>query len=99
MYGTVARLKVKPGKFDELQAWAESHPMPDAPGAVAGYVFRTDDKANEGYLVVAFESQDEYRTNAERSDTDAAFRKMMQYLETEPEWHDGQVLWAEQVNC
>ena len=99
MYGTVARLEVKPGKFKELQKWAENHPMPDSPGAVAGYAFRADDDANEGYLVVVFESEDAYKANAERPETDREFREMMQWLESEPEWHDGTVVWAEQVSC
>ena len=90
MYGTVAKLTVKPGQLDALRS-AMTSPSP-RPGSVAGYVYQTDNDPNVLYLAVMFESKAAYRANANRPETNAEFEKMMQFLVAEPEWHDGEVM-------
>jgi quinol monooxygenase YgiN len=97
MYGTVARMKVKPGARKELMAWAEKGGRRPGSGGVAVYVFQMDANANEYYAVAIFESEEAYKANAEHPDTNQGFRTMMQYLEEEPEWHDGKVIFSEKL--
>ena len=90
MYGTIAKLRVKPGQANALRsAMASSSPHP---GSVAGYVYQMDDDPNVLYLVVMSESKAAYRADADRPETNADFEKMMQFLVAEPEWHDGEVM-------
>ena len=41
-----------------------------------------------------FEDKETYRTNAESKETNQKFMTMMQFLESEPEWHDGEVVYS-----
>jgi quinol monooxygenase YgiN len=89
MYGTVAKLTVKPGQVDalkKLMATAQSHP-----GAVAVYLYQMDEDPNVLYMATVFSSRDAYFANADRPEMNAEFEKMMQFLVGEPEWHDGEV--------
>ncbi len=92
MYGTIARIQVKPGKMDELIASGREGAAP--PGFVAEYVYRMDADPNTYYLVVLFESRESYFANADSPEQDARYRQMLEYLEDEPEWHDGTVVFA-----
>ena len=93
MYGTIAKLTVKPGQVNALRSAMAS--SPPHPGGVAGYVYQMDDDPNVLYLAVVFESKEAYRANADRPETTAEFEKMMQFLVAEPEWHDGEVMKVE----
>jgi quinol monooxygenase YgiN len=95
MYGTVAKIKVKPGAIENLDAWAPEQEMEDR-GAVAVYAFQTDDDPNEVYMVAIFESKEAYFANAESPEQNERYQKMLQWLEGEPEWHDGQIVYHEQ---
>lgn len=92
MYGTIARLKTKPGAVEALRTLAEQADQP--PGAVAEYVYQTDDDPNELWLVVMFESKEAYHANAQSPEQHARFEQMMQWLTEEPEWHDGEIVHA-----
>jgi hypothetical protein len=94
MYGTVARMRVKRGMLEEFYAWNEENRVEDTgPGAML--VFQMDDNPHVLYLVVAAESRESYRAVADRPEMHARFMDMMQYLEAEPEWHDGEVVASE----
>jgi len=93
MYGTIAKLTVKPGQVSALRN-VMAAPVA-RPGSVAGYVYQMDNDANVLYLAVMFESKAAYQANAERPETNAQFEKMMQFLAAEPEWHDGEVVKVE----
>jgi quinol monooxygenase YgiN len=92
MYGTIAKLKVKPGQVEAMKSHMASVSSRQAPGFVSVNVYQMDADPNELYLAVVFESKDAYVANANRPETDADFKKMMQFLVAEPEWHDGQVI-------
>ena len=97
MYGTIAKLKVKPGKVEALKDHMASVTSRHEPGFVSVIVYQMDTDPNELYLAVLFENKETYVANANRPDTNADFEKMMQFLVTEPEWHDGTVVhsaWA-----
>jgi quinol monooxygenase YgiN len=90
MYGTVARMRAKPGAIDALMEFADEDEAP--PGSVALLVFQMDTDPNEFILVAVAESEEAYRANAESPEQHEVFLEMMQYLEGEPEWNDGIVV-------
>ncbi len=94
MYGTVARLRLKPGKEAEFQQLSKVFEEAKIPGLVAEYVYRMDANANELYLVAMFTDKAAYERNASSPEQHARFLQMMALLEGEPEWHDGEVIFA-----
>ncbi|MGD8517218.1 MAG: hypothetical protein PVJ23_04635 [Anaerolineae bacterium] len=95
MYGTVAKLKVKPGGIDKLKEWSPEERDRDS-GARAIYAFQMDDNPNEVYTIAVFDSKEAYVANAESPEQDKRYREMLQWLEGEPEWHDGEIVYHEQ---
>ena len=94
MYGTVARVSVKPGMMEQLRQYTHVYDNLKVPGQVATYVFQMDANPNEAYLVAIFDSKEAYDRNADDPAQDARFREMMQMLASEPEWHDGEVIYS-----
>lgn len=95
MYGTVAKMRVKPGGREKLSSWSPDGDARDS-GAVAVYAFQMDQDPNEIYTVAIFKSKEAYVANAESPEQDARYRQMLQWLEGEPEWHDGEIVYHEQ---
>ena len=92
MYGTVARLRVKPGmeaKFVEVGRALEAQRIP---GNVATYIYRMDANPHEYYLAVVFTDKAAYQANAASPEQHARFMELMAVLEGEPEWHDGEIV-------
>src|SRR3712207_7753650 len=94
MYGTVARLHLKPGMEEQFIAWGETQQIVNIPGHISAYVYRMDTEPNVYYLAVAFESQEAYVANATSPEQDARYRAMLALLEGAPEWHDGEIVAA-----
>lgn len=90
MYGTVARIRVKPGQLDNFQTWAKTQDQPEDNGVLL--VYQADDDPNALWMVVAMESREQYRAVAESPEQHESFLQMMKFLEAEPEWHDGKVI-------
>jgi quinol monooxygenase YgiN len=90
MYGTVARMKVKPGGLEALKQMSEDMTAP--PGSVTSYIYQMDADPNELYLVVVFESKEAYVANAQRPEQHAEYEKLRAWLEADPEWHDGEII-------
>lgn len=89
MYGTIARLRLKPGALEQFRAWGER--QPDITNGVV-YVFQMDKDPNELYLVAIAESEEAYRQIANDPEQHERYLEMVALLQTEPEWHDGHVL-------
>ena len=53
---------------------------------------RTDLAIYSAYVAVAFESEEAYRNNAATPEQDAWYRRMLEHLEGDPEWHDGEIV-------
>jgi len=94
MYGTIARLKVKPDRVEALQQLTASYDDLEVAGFVGTHVYRMDADDTEYYLVVLFEDRDTYRKNAEDPAQDRRYREMRELLAEDPEWHDGEVVWS-----
>ena len=92
MYGTVARIRIKPGMEERLLAFDREERALGIPGYVASYIYRMDTEPNIYYLAVAFDNKESYVANANSPEQDARYRQMLELLEGEPEWHDGEII-------
>ena len=90
MYGTIARLKVKPGSVGAFKQMfgAMASPL----GRVTHYIYQMDADPNELYLVVVFESKEAYLANAQSPEQNARYEKFRALLDADPEWHDGEII-------
>jgi quinol monooxygenase YgiN len=93
MYGTIARLRIRPGMDAELERLSREE-QAEVPGIVFQYVYRTDDDPQELYLVVGFATKEAYRANAESPEQHARYEAYRALLDTEPEWHDGEIVFS-----
>jgi hypothetical protein len=91
MYGTIAKLKTKKGVLDEIRKM-ETGRRPA--GFLGSYVFNSDQDPEEMWLVAIFESKSSYISNANSPEQDKEFRSLMQFLKADPEWHDGEIVFA-----
>lgn len=95
MYGTIARLRLKPGAEKKLLEISQSESGLKIPGYIAQYVYRMDNDPNEYYLVVLFDNRESYFANADSPEQDARYREFRSLLEADPEWHDGEIVFAD----
>ena len=94
MYGTIAKMRVKAGaeqQFLQVAQVTESEPIA---GTVAVYVYQMDADSREFYMAVVFENKESYVANANSPEQHQRFMQMMTVLDSEPEWHDGTVVFA-----
>lgn len=94
MYGTIARLRVKPGAEAQLKQLQDQYGTLNVPGYVTAYLYKMDANPNEQFLAVVFENKDSYIANAQSPEQDQRYRQMLELLEAEPEWHDGEIISA-----
>jgi hypothetical protein len=92
MYGTIARYRIKPGMKDRLLALEAEFRAAKVPGLVAEFVYNMDDDPLVCYEAVVFESKQAYQTLADSPEQDARYRKLLELLESPPEWNDGEVI-------
>ena len=94
MYGTIAKMRVKAGAEQEFMRISQETESVPIDGVVAVYVYQMDKDSREFYMVVVFESRESYVANANSPEQHQRFLQMMAVLESEPEWHDGNVVFA-----
>jgi hypothetical protein len=94
MYGTVARMRVKAGAEAQIRQISTELGVGRAPGEVAVLVYQLDRDSRDFILAVAFESKEVYVANANSPEQHARFMQLMQYLEGEPEWNDGEIVFS-----
>ena len=92
MYGTVARMRLKPGMEAKLMDEMAQYERLKISGFVSTAVYRMDRDPNEIYLAVAFKDKESYVANARDPKQDERFRKLRELLAADPEWHDGEVI-------
>jgi heme-degrading monooxygenase HmoA len=94
MYGTIARLQVKPGTEQQIQQLQQDFAKVHVPGYRTSLVYRSDADSNVYFLVVVFDSKDAYWANARSPEQDARYHQLRELLTADPEWHDGEVVAA-----
>ncbi len=92
MYGTVARMRLKPGMEAKLKEEMAQYERLKIPGFISTMVYRMDRDPNELYMAVAFKDKATYVANAQDPKQDERFRKMRAFLAADPEWHDGEIV-------
>jgi quinol monooxygenase YgiN len=92
MYGTVARMRIKPGMEATMTDQLRMFEAAKVPGAKAVYMYRTDANPSEYYMAVVFESKEAYLANANSADQQARYQEYMRALDGPPEWHDGEIV-------
>lgn len=90
MYGTVARMRIKPGKEQELLKMADE--ASGIRGFVFNHVYKLDGGNNEYLLVAGFESKDAYVENANSPEQHQRYLQYRELLESDPEWNDGEIV-------
>lgn len=94
MFGTIFRMRPKPGQEQAIaelsQRWEQDH-RPHVTGFVGEYLLRPKDNPHEVWGLVLFDSEANYRKNAEDPEQDRWYRELRALLEEDPEWHDGEV--------
>lgn len=95
MYGTVAHFRIKPGMEARMQADMKSYEQLKIPGYINTMVYKMDADSNDYYMVVMFQDKASYEKNAEDPAQDARYKEFLAYLDGEPEWHDGEVVYSQ----
>lgn len=97
MFGSVFRLRPQPGQqgrvIEHMQRWDRDR-RPKVDGFVHSYLFESQSHAGELIGVAVFDSEANYRKNAEDPEQDAWYRELRAALEADPEWNDGNVVAA-----
>ena len=91
MYGTIARLRIKPGAEAKLEEVLKGYDVESLPGMIDEWTYRSDEDPRTYYLAVLFESKESYVKNAESPEQDQRYRRLRALLEADPEWHDGEI--------
>ncbi|HEX6492182.1 MAG TPA: hypothetical protein VF112_01655 [Candidatus Dormibacteraeota bacterium] len=95
MFGTIARWRLKPSVTDEQLNEVLGMMRDDRPASsVAILVFRSATDPREIWVAGAFESREAYVANAATPEQNARFERIRALIDGEPEWHDGDVLFA-----
>jgi quinol monooxygenase YgiN len=92
MYGTIARMRAKPGMADQLRAMRDEQIRGGLTSLQGMVMYQSSSNPDEYWLVVAFESREAYEANANSPEQHARYTQMREMLEADPEWHDGNVI-------
>jgi quinol monooxygenase YgiN len=90
MYGTVARMVVKPENREAMRAVFAEDEGRDVKGFVGSYVLMENDSDNV-WLLAVFEDRAAYDANADDPKMHETYVKYRALLEEDPEWHDGEI--------
>jgi len=95
MYGTIARMRPKPGQTKAIVAMMEEWERTrrsKIKGAVATYVYKPDRKPDELVMAVVFQDKKTYRANADDPEQDKWYQRFRALLQADPEWEDGEII-------
>src|SRR4051812_11442462 len=93
MYGTIARMRPLPGKFEQLREVGESWRRERAPqlsGVVASYVMVPDATPDEVLMVSIWADRETYIRNAADPEQDRFYQRIRALLTDDPTWQDGE---------
>jgi quinol monooxygenase YgiN len=92
VYGTCARFEVKAENRDKIRDIVERQMRArEVAGYVTSYVLMENDSDSQ-WLFVIFEDRDSYTANADNPAQDADFQEIRALMESDPEWHDGEIM-------
>ncbi len=92
MYGSISRWRINEGRqddFDRLMAELSG----DRPqGSRALNVYRSDADPREYWVAGVWESREAHAANSARPETTGNYQRLRDLMESDPEWHDGEVI-------
>ena len=94
MYGTIARWRVQEGKEEELERLADELTSQQVPGSRSVLFYRADNDPREYWVASSWDSREVYHGNARTPEQNARYERLRALLETDPEWHDGEIVAA-----
>ena len=92
MFGTIARMRVKTGMGSKLDELSKKFEARNVDGWMATNIYRSKDDPHEYWISVVFRDESSYKKNADDPVQSQWFNEVMMLLESEPEWHDGEVV-------
>ena len=92
MYGTVARWRIKEGKERELEQVADEVIRDTPAGSRSVFLYRSDSDPREYWVASAWDSKAVYQANSNTPEQDARYRRLRELMESDPEWHDGEIV-------
>ena len=92
MFGTVARMKMKPGSMDEMRRLGQQQEERNAEGFQVMLTFQSQKDPDEVWLVIGFKDEATYRANANDPQTSKMAGEMANLMAGPPEWHDGEIV-------
>lgn len=94
MYGTIARMRIKQGAEDEFERLSREFESERGPsgGWIATAVYRSNDDPQEVWMAVVFRDRESYESNAASPEQNEMYDQMRDLMESDPEWHDGEVI-------
>jgi quinol monooxygenase YgiN len=91
MYGTVAKTVVKPENREKLRDLTTRQVAErQVPGYITSYMLFEND-SDVAWLFAIFEDRASYDANAGDPAQDAQYREYRALMESDPEWHDGEI--------
>lgn len=93
MYGTVARMKVRPGQVERLRQLTAEEDMANIPGLVNTIVYQLDKDSNELIMAVIFKDKESYTKNADSPEQNKRYEEFASLLQGAPEWNDGEIIY------
>lgn len=94
MYGTIAKLRAKPGKRADVIEFLETQ-VGQPEGYIGRVVYQMDRDADELWVVGWFESKTAYFAHSDKPETHQIYLRLLALLVAEPEWHDGELVYAD----
>jgi antibiotic biosynthesis monooxygenase (ABM) superfamily enzyme len=91
MYGTIARMKLKPGAEAEMTRMIRDT-APEIPGFAFQHIYKLDAGSNEYMIVIGFETKEAYVANAKSPEQNERYEQYVSLLEEPPEWNDGEIV-------
>src|ERR1700730_2315497 len=85
MYGTVARIKLLPGKEASMMAETQGYPDLMIDGFIANSVYKADAGDDEYWLAVVFENKEKYFANADSPEQGERLQRLLALMEEEPQ--------------
>ena len=92
MYGTIAKMHLKPGAEETIMKVMEDGSDVGREGHIATYVFKSDADPNVHFVTTVFENKTAYKKFADSAEQTTRFHQMRELLAADPEWHDGEVI-------
>lgn len=92
MFGTIARMRVKKGMGSTLDELSKRFESRHVDGWMSTNIYRGKDDPQEYWISVVFRDESSYKKNADDPVQNQWFGELMKLLDSEPEWHDGEVV-------